>query len=119
LAAAQAAGAYPDMTHAAFDLGPHPLEVGLPGAGGHVVGVADIAAEGRALAADLALFGHVRLSLPNPEGQGKIPETSGYLKTGEASSPVWATPSDPRRGPDPSPFPGKQAKSRAAGGSRL
>jgi len=70
LAAAQAAGADPDPAHAAVDHRADPLEVGLPGARRDVVGVADIAAEGRPLAAELALLGHVdSLLATSPKGR--------------------------------------------------
>src|SRR5262249_19800108 len=54
-AAPQAAGAHPDVTYGAVHQRLDALEVGLHGARGDVVRVADVAAENRLLAAELAL----------------------------------------------------------------
>src|SRR5687768_16261227 len=58
LAAAQAAGADPDVLDTAVDERTHALEVGLPGARRHIMRVSDIAAENGRLAAGFTLLGH-------------------------------------------------------------
>src|SRR6185295_2207185 len=94
LAAAHAARADENPAHGAVDEGADLLEVRFHLARRHVVGVTDVAAEGRPLAADFTLLGHERFSCwrsararahrSPAKGTRTIPEAPGAGKQGNS-----------------------------------
>src|SRR5215208_1744307 len=72
LAATQAPGADGDAPHRALDERPHPLQVGLHRARGHIVRMTDVAPENSLLATDCAFLGHIRSLLRGAPEKGNV-----------------------------------------------
>jgi hypothetical protein len=75
LARADAAGTYPDVLRPSVDHRTHPLEVGQPAPFRHVVGVGDVAAAHRPLAADFTSLRHIRTPSRDPRRGVKLNST--------------------------------------------